>query len=141
MTATLIPEGFDTTGIAPYSDLCGPLLYKYEQNPEGKTVGSVGLLLEAKHIGGNHRAHGGLLMTLLDEALGMNACLYRDLQPAVTVSMTTQFFAPILIGQFLYATASVTQATRSLAFMQGQAWCGDTLVGTANGVWKYLKTG
>ena len=124
MTDTLIPRGFDTTGIAPYSDLCGPLLYKYEKNTEGKTIGSVGLVLGAKHVGGNDRAHGGLLMTLLDEALGMNACLHRDLQPAVTVSMNTQFFAPMLIGQFLYATAIVTHSTRSLAFMQGQAQIG-----------------
>lgn len=141
MKPTGIPDGFDISGIGPYSDHCGPLYYRHEKDAEGKTIGSVGLLLQPYHVGGNDRAHGGLLMTLLDEALGMNASLHRDLQPAVTVSMTTQFFAPMLIGQFLYATASVTKATRSLAFMQGQAWCGETLVGTANGVWKYIKMG
>lgn len=134
-----IPEGFTQSGFAPYSEHCGPILYKRDTDTNGNPVGWAGVLLQPHHIGGNNRGHGGLLMTLLDEALGMNACLHRNMQPAVTVSLNTQFFAPLLVGEFLKANAVVTHSTRSMAFMEGQAWCGDTLVGRATGVWKYLN--
>ena len=134
-----IPEGFNQSGYAPYSDRCGPILYKRETREDGTLQGTVGVLLDEHHIGGNNRGHGGLLMTLLDEALGMNACFHRNMQPAVTVSMNTQFFAAMNIGQFLQATGKVTHSTASMAFMEGEAWCGDVLVGLATGVWKYLK--
>lgn len=133
-----IPEGFDSSGFAAYSDHCGPILYKREQLEDGSIRGWAGVLLQEHHIGGNNRGHGGLLMTLLDEALGMNACISRNMQPAVTVSMNTQFYAPMAAGSFLQAYGKVTRSTRSMAFMAGEAWCGDVLVGSATGVWKYL---
>ncbi|RLT99874.1 MAG: PaaI family thioesterase [Ketobacter sp.] len=134
-----IPEGFDGGGFAPYSDHCGPIRYKRETLEDGSIRGWAGVMLQEHHIGGNNRGHGGLLMTILDEALGMNACISRNMQPAVTVSMNTQFFAPMTAGQFLMAYGKVTHATTSMAFMEGEAWCGDILVGKASGVWKYLK--
>ena len=134
-----IPAGFDSSGFAPYSDHCGPIRYKRETLEDGSIRGWAGVLLQDHHIGGNNRGHGGLLMTILDEALGMNACISRDMQPAVTVSMNTQFFAPMTAGQFLMAYGKVTHATATMAFMEGEAWCGDMLVGKATGVWKYLK--
>ncbi len=134
-----IPEGFDRSGFAPYSDHCGPILYKRETLADGSLRGWAGVMLQDHHIGGNNRGHGGLLMTILDEALGMNACISRNMQPAVTVSMNTQFFAAMEAGQFLMAYGQVTHATTSMAFMEGEAWCGDALVGKASGVWKYLK--
>lgn len=133
-----IPEGF-REGKGPYSRHIGPLVYKREQAADGTFLGTVGVLLKDIHIGGNNRGHGGLLLTLLDEAMGMNAAINRDDSPVVTVSMTTSFLAATLPGHFLKATAVVTHSTRSLAFVEGKAWCGDTLVGTANGVWKYLR--
>lgn len=133
-----IPEGFNP-GKGPYSQHIGPLVYKRETDVNGKRTGWVGVLLKDHHIGGNNRGHGGLLLTLLDEAMGMNAALHRDLTPVVTVSMQTSFLAATLPGFFLKATATVTHSTTSMAFVEGKAWCGDTLVGTANGVWKYLR--
>lgn len=133
-----IPDGFKE-GKGPYSRHIGPLVYKREVDDNGRHHGTVGVMLKAHHIGGNNRGHGGLLLTLLDEAMGMNAAMYRDYTPVVTVSLTTSFLAATLPGHFLSATATVTHTTKSMAFVEGKAWCGDTLVGTANGVWKYLK--
>lgn len=138
MESELIPEGFKP-GKGPYSTLIGPLLYKREIDADGHNIGWVGLLLREDHIGGNQRGHGGLLLTLLDEAMGMNAYLRRDGIPTVTISMQTQFLAPTIPGQFLMATASVNKITATMAFMEGKAWCGDTLVGVGSGVWKYLN--
>lgn len=134
-----IPEGFKE-GKGPYSRLIGPLVYKRDEiAADGSRIGWVGVMLKDHHIGGNNRGHGGLLLTLLDEAMGMNAAINRDYTPVVTVSMTTSFLAATLPGNFLKATGRITHATKSLAFVEGQAWCGDTLVGTATGVWKYLR--
>lgn len=133
-----IPEGFKE-GKGPYSRHIGPLLYKREEKADGTVQGWVGLLLQAHHIGGNERGHGGLLLTILDEALGVNAAWHRDRTPVVTVSMQTNFIAATIPGEFLYATGYVSQSTSTMAFMEGKAWCGDRLVGTANGVWKYLR--
>lgn len=141
MDNPVIPPGFEDVGFGPYSRLIGPILYKRELREDGPPIGWVGIPLEERHIGGNQRGHGGLLLTILDEAMGMNAALARNEAPVVTVSLQTSFIAATIPGQFLMATAKVTHATRSMAFVEGQAWCGDTLVGTGNGVWKYLRTG
>ena len=139
MNSDLIPEGFVTGTIGPYSSLIGPLMYKRYTDDQGRPRGEVGLLLEARHIGGNGRGHGGLLLTLLDEAMGMNAYLQKKV-PTVTVSMTSNFIGATVPGQFLYATAEIVQLTSTLAFMEGKAYCGGKLVGTGNGVWKYLHS-
>lgn len=134
-----IPEGFIANNIGPYSSLIGPLLYRRFTDEQGRKRGEVGLLLEARHIGGNNRGHGGLLLTLLDEAMGMNAYLQKDKLPTVTVSMNTQFTGAMIPGQFIYATGEIVQITATLAFMEGKVFCGGKLVGTGSGVWKYLN--
>ena len=134
-----VPEGF-TPGHGPYSQRIGPLLYKRYSDEQGRRRGMVGLLLEEHHIGGNGRGHGGLMLTLLDESMGMNAYLQKERVPTVTVSMNVNFIAATLPGQFLYATAEITQITSTLAFMEGKAFCGGKLVGSGSGVWKYLHS-
>lgn len=135
-----VPEGFVAGTIGPYSTLIGPLMYKRYVDEQGRKRGEVGILLEERHIGGNGRGHGGLLLTLLDEAMGMNAYLQKDRVPTVTVSMNTQFIGATIPGQFLYATAEIVQITSTLAFMEGKAFCGGKLIGTGSGVWKYLHS-
>jgi acyl-coenzyme A thioesterase PaaI-like protein len=135
----LIPEGFVAGTIGPYSTLIGPLMYKRYTDEQGRKRGEVGLLLKEHHIGGNGRGHGGLMLTLLDEAMGMNAYLQKN-QPTVTVSMNSHFIGPSLPGQFLYATGEIIQITSTLAFMEGTVYCGGKRVGTGSGVWKYLHS-
>lgn len=139
MSEVEIPEGFVDTGFSPYSKRIGPILYNKVDNDDGTATGHVGIALDDSHIGGNNRGHGGILLTLLDEAMGMNAAIANDYHPVVTLSMQVNFIAATIPGNFLRATATVTHKTKSVAFVEGKAWCGDTLVGTANGVWKYLN--
>ncbi|MCG8670580.1 MAG: PaaI family thioesterase [Pseudomonadales bacterium] len=139
MSEVIIPEGFVEARYAPFSTHVGPFHYKRETNEDGSVSGWVGLPLKDHHIGGNQRGHGGLLLTLLDEAMGMTAAINKDEAPVVTLSMQTSFLAATLPGEFLMAVGKATKITNSVAFIEGQAWCGDTLVGTANGVWKFLN--
>ncbi len=138
MSDIQIPDGFVEGRFTNFSTHIGPLHYKRDL-VDGITIGWVGMPFTDVHVGGNNRGHGGVLLTLLDEALGMNASLYKGEVPVVTLSMQTSFIAATEPGNFLMATGTVTQATNSVAFVEGKAWCGDTLVGTANGVWKYLR--
>lgn len=138
MTDIQIPEGFVEGRFTNFSTHVGPLHYKRDV-VNGINVGWVGMPFTDIHVGGNNRGHGGVLLTLLDEAMGMNASIYKGEVPVVTLSMQTSFIAGTEPGHFLMATGTVTQATSSVAFVEGKAWCGDRLVGTANGVWKYLK--
>lgn len=137
-TPGIIPEGFQTYTLGPYSTLIGPLMYRHRTDEKNRACCDVGLVLEERHIGGNNRGHGGLMLTLLDETMGMTAFLQRDKVPTVTVSMNSQFIGATIPGQFLYASARIIQITSTLAFIEGEAFCGDKLVGTASGVWKYL---
>jgi len=136
---SIIPEGFTESGYAPFSTHIGPFVYKKETDSEGNVEGSVGVVMTDTHIGGNNRGHGGLMLTILDEAMGMTAALQKGGQPVVTLSMHSNFIAGTTPGQFLRATGTVTQTTATVAFVEGKAWCGDTLVGSASGVWKYLR--
>ncbi|MCG8314541.1 MAG: PaaI family thioesterase [Pseudomonadales bacterium] len=135
-----IPEGFEKGSIAPFSNHIGPFYYKRAVSETGIQYGEVGIPLTDVHIGGNNRGHGGVLLTIFDEVMGMNAVLYRDGTPVVTVSLTTSFIAATKPGFFLRATATITDTTTSSAFVDAKAWCGETLVGSAHGVWRYLKT-
>ena len=140
MTDSKIPEGFFADGPSPYSNHIGPFYYKRLLDEDGEIKkGWVGILLNEVHIGGNNRGHGGLLLTILDEAMGMNAAFHRNRTPVVTVSMQTNFMGPTIPGQFLMATAEVTHATKTMAFVEGKAWCDNEIVGSASGVWKYLS--
>ncbi|PIE40754.1 MAG: hypothetical protein CSA49_06935 [Gammaproteobacteria bacterium] len=140
MSDVIIPEGFVERRYAPFSTHIGPFYYKKESLEDGSFKGWVGVPFQQHHIGGNNRGHGGLLLTLLDEAMGMNASYAKGKpSPVVTLSMQTNFIAATLPGNFIKATGQITHVTNTVAFVDGVAWCGDTLVGTASGVWKYLK--
>lgn len=135
-----IPEGFETRTLGPYSTLIGPLMYRNRTDEQGRPCCDVGLVLEDRHIGGNNRGHGGLMLTLLDETMGMTAFLQRGNAPTVTVSLSSHFIGALVPGQFVYARAKIIQITSTLAFIDGEAFSGDKRVGTASGVWKYLHS-
>ena len=134
-----IPDDFNLPGFAPFSALIGPVKYKTSTDENGKLQGSGGLIVKESHIGGNNRGHGGVMLTLLDEAMGMTAALQNNGMSVVTISLQTNFIAATIPGKFLYATGTITKKTSTMAFVEGKAWCGDTLVGNATGIWKYLR--
>lgn len=137
--SNLIPEGFKEGRYSSFSNHVGPFYYKTDVLDNGDVRGWAGLLLDERHCGVKGRGHGGLLLTILDEAMGMAAAKQLDNKtPTVTVSLQTSFLAGTIEGRFLMAEGRVSRMTKSMAFVEGKAWSGDELVGTANGVWKYL---
>ncbi|AUG80012.1 Thioesterase [Kitasatospora sp. MMS16-BH015] len=88
---------------------CGP------QHPQGlqlRVTAGEGLDLTAEftvrpaHQGGPGLAHGGLLVTALDETLGSLNWLLNA--PAVTGRIETDFLAPVPVDTLLHLTARIT---------------------------------
>ena len=81
-----------------YSVLLGDLLMQMDgNNPVFKTT-----VLD-KHLNSANYAHGGFLMSLLDNTMGNASYLAFKKNPCVTISMTTHFTHSASIGDELIA--------------------------------------
>jgi len=76
--------------------------------------------LEERHMSQADRAHGGILFTLLDTALG-RAVIARlpEGRGCATVEMKINYFRPIQRGR-IRATGRVKEKTRRLAYSEGE---------------------
>ena len=103
------------------------------------------LPLDGGHMNSNARAHGGVLMTLLDVAMAQCArTLHRPgeaLGPSVTtVEMKTTFVYPA--NGELRAKGRVLHRTRTMAFCEGSVFdLEGRLCAHATGTFKYLRAG
>ncbi|NLC37259.1 MAG: PaaI family thioesterase [Alcaligenaceae bacterium] len=97
-----------------FSDLTGPYYMKKEP---GKEV-SLGLKLEKKHMNSLGRAHGGILMTLADNALGDAVeALFDEPASLVTVSMNTEFVGAAMEGDWVVSEARILKRQGRLLFV------------------------
>jgi len=91
------------------------------------------------HLNRHGALHGGIAVTLLDNASGTTGSLTLDptgKAPFLTVSMNTQFIGAGRKGR-MTATGSVTGGGRSLLFITAELRHEDgTLVATSTGVFK-----
>src|SRR3546814_4749656 len=85
-----------------------------------------------------------MLMTLADRLLGMHGRMRNENRSQATVQMDVHFFVPVRIGDVVTGRARIVQDTRSLFFIEGDLFVGDTRVFSARGFWKklgeYLRT-
>jgi acyl-coenzyme A thioesterase PaaI-like protein len=111
------PAGFEPIfRSSPFLDLTGPLFYRKE--PDGKAGGFViGMRILPKHANARGGAHGGLLLTLVDIALGYSAAFSQE-PPAIlsTASVTADFVGGAKIGDWVEAHVDVQKVGGRLAF-------------------------
>lgn len=89
-----------------------------------------------EHQGWTGRVHGGILTTLLDEAMAQ--LLYRRREAAVTAELTVRFRQPAPVGRELLVEARPLAARGRLVEVEAQARFTDgTVVATAQA--KFLK--
>jgi acyl-coenzyme A thioesterase 13 len=108
------PPGFEPLfRTSPFLETTGP--YFYRKEPDGRLV--IGLRIADKHANARGSAHGGLLMTLLDIALGYNSGYSQD-PPArlTTASLTADFVGAPRIGDWVEAHVDVQKVGGRLAF-------------------------
>ena len=107
---TPAPQGFDPYEEGgDYVDLIGPVLVRGEGEDQ-----VFGLEVEERHRNVAGKAHGGLLASLVDFSLG-RAVAAAD-AAGVTASLTTDYLAPVEVGDFVEAHTEVEKAGETLAF-------------------------
>jgi len=98
---------------SPFLETVGPIFYRKE--PDGGFV--VGLRVLPKHANGRGSAHGGLLVTLLDIALGYRTAMSEDPPAALTTaSLTADFAGAPKIGDWVEAHVDVQKVGGRIAF-------------------------
>lgn len=111
--------------------LIGPLEQKIE---DGRV--RYRLAIDERHDNTEDRAHGGLVMSFLDEALGLFSHRNRPNDRLLTISFDCQFIDGARLGEFIEVEPEVVRATRSLSFLRGTCTSGGRVIATCSGVWK-----
>jgi acyl-CoA thioesterase len=76
--------------------------------------------LEQKHMSRANRAHGGVLFTLLDSALGRSILQHLpEGQGCATVEIKVNYFRPVQTGRIM-AKAWMRELTKSLGYAEGE---------------------
>lgn len=103
-----------------------------------------GLLEIGLHTDDRHRnlsgiVHGGVLMTLFDRTVGINCREAARGERMATASLTVNFLRQARVGDFVEVRCTLRKQGRKAMFADASAYVGDTLIGTATGVW--MKVG
>ena len=91
----------------------------------------VALQTEERHRNLSGYVHGGVIMTLMDRAMGIN-CREAAGGRAVTMTITVNFVDPVRTGDFVRTTCKLAKVGRSVIFAEGEAYVGDHIVATAS---------
>ncbi len=104
------PDGFEREAVNAFADRAGPFYRSGE---------ILGLRIEAHHLNTFGKAQGGLLMTMVDLAMGhavRRAAGNGDVS-AATVSLTTDFLRSVDEGSWVTAHTEVERLGGTLAFV------------------------
>jgi uncharacterized protein (TIGR00369 family) len=115
MTGTGVPAGFQRHfRQSPLTDPWEPIYSK--QTDAGVMIG---LRLAAPHTNSRGLAHGGLITSLADNAMGLSCALkLDDGARLVTVSLAIDFIGPAKIGQWLQVETYVIKTGSTICFAQ-----------------------
>jgi uncharacterized protein (TIGR00369 family) len=138
MTHDNIPEGF--TPLVPggtWLTHAGPLFQK--DAPNGGVV--IALRIADKHTNMRGIAHGGMLVTLADSALGRNMHLTRKPSaPMVSVNLSTDFLGAAKVGDWLEAHVEIRKHGARLSFAECQLVVDGKVVVRCSGVFAVVGT-
>ncbi|MNO70994.1 hypothetical protein D3C76_618960 [compost metagenome] len=122
--------------------LLNDLNFRYCPPVDGEGPGHIVLKVEPGHVNGLNNTHGGVVMTLLDVAMAMNASHVDEQQRGVvTIEMKTNFLRPGgELGEVIEAIGCTRRNTRSIAFCEAELRNsrGEVLA-TASGTFKYIN--
>ena len=138
-TAGDAPPGFEPIyRTSPFLDHLGPFFMRRE--PDGTFV--VGLRVRPCHANGRGNAHGGLLMTLCDIALGYRTSSSVEPRPFLTTAnVTTDFMGSATVGDWIEAHVDVQKVGRSLAFANCYVVCDGRRIVRASGIFSVKPAG
>ncbi len=107
----------------------------------GGGTAQVQLTLSERHLNSWHVAHGGVVMTMLDNVMSLaGRSLDPDIRSGVTIEMKTSFMQPGgTTGNRLIAKGKVLHASSTIYFCEGELWNGERLVAKAAGTFKFIR--
>ena len=118
-----------------YSQLLGVLETKLENNHN-----KYRMIVAEKHLNSGNFAHGGFLMSFLDNVMGNAAYKSFGNRPCVTISMNTHFTFSAQKGDELIGIPSIERMTKTLCFVKCQVFSNNEIIVSGNGIWKLVKT-
>ncbi|WP_375428938.1 PaaI family thioesterase [uncultured Sphingomonas sp.] len=99
---------------SPFLDLIGPIYIRREANI------ALALRLDERHVNRRGFAHGGLLTSVADVALGYAGALTTDPPTAlVTVNLSVDFISSAKLGAWVEFTSEPPRVGSRLAFANG----------------------
>lgn len=104
--------------IFPYDDRFGQLV-GYQAHSVKRAEICVSLKIEEKHLSPSGAAHGGLLATLVDFAMG--GALFTVLekgQKCSTIEFKINYFSPVKLGELIYARGKIKFHGKSHAVIE-----------------------
>ncbi len=126
-----VPQGYQSWPFdRGFEPLVGPLYVRLE----GPNV-RVAFRVASHHLNIRGHLHGGMLMTLIDEAVALAAAHSLGSDAAfATISLNCDFVAPGEKDDWVEAEAELVRRTRRLLFARAQAVVGQKLLVTASGI-------
>jgi uncharacterized protein (TIGR00369 family) len=98
-------------------DNAGGMKLTFEQDNVNRTI--VGrFVLGERYQGGGGFAHGGIIATLLDEAMG-KVCRFREVR-AVTAELTVEYLKPVNVKSEIVVEGRETEQKGRNLFMTGE---------------------
>ena len=130
-----IPAGYKTFNFpigGPFIGTNGPLLHRQD----GKQF-LLGMRVEKRHCNPMDVCHGGMLMSFVDMVMPMGVIYQENIHRFLpTISLTTDFLAPVPLNAWLEARTDVLRVTRSMVFAQCLVLADGITAVRASGVFK-----
>ncbi len=128
---TEVPAGFEPLfRTSPFLEMLGPFFYRRMENAL-----VIGLRVEDKHTNARGTAHGGLLLTLADIALGYTAAFSVDPPLSLTTAnISTDFAGYARIGDWVEAHVDIQKIGSRLVFANAYLLVGSERVARASAV-------
>jgi len=116
MTTREIPAGYVPYDLPDFMERVGPLYRRVEAGQF-----QVGFRVEKYHCNPAGICHGGMLLTVMDVALGEQILLQLpEVSFIPTVDLSAEFIAPGRPGEWLESEAILTQVNDGFAFAQAR---------------------
>ena len=126
-----VPEGFEPMDRgSAFLAMIGPV---YCKRSKGNDI-VIGLRVGPQHTNVKGLAHGGMLMTLADSALGIAITIANDEKPMVTVNLSTDFVESAHPGDWVEAHVDIQRIGGRLAFANCYLMVGERRILRASGV-------
>lgn len=119
-----------------FQELNGPIMRSRAFCPTAEEYVRLGFMVVDKSCNASGVCHGGMIATLLDIALGMNAIAASDGRQTPTMSFTVDFAQPARAGDWVESRVRIIRRTRRTVFCDGLLVIAAGVIARGSGVFK-----